>query len=120
MSHAQRVMAFKVFNDSRAPKISHPSEPDTDAEKAAKNPKGRAAQQLALLYAWSRHDGLTDMEALTVAAVPEGWRRCSELRAKGLVETTEETRIGKRNITVHVSRITARGRECLQFVELMQ
>tara|TARA_R110002074_G_scaffold82613_1_gene184568 strand:+ start:880 stop:1236 length:357 start_codon:yes stop_codon:yes gene_type:complete len=116
----ERVMAFKLFSDKTPPRLSRTTDPDTSDEAAAKNVSGRASQQLKLLHAWSRHDDLTDNEAMLVAASPEGWRRCSELRGKGLIEWTGETRIGARNITVRVSRITERGRECLQFVEVMR
>ncbi len=116
----ERVMAFKLFSDKTPPRLSRTTDPDTSDEAAAKNVNGRASQQLQLLHAWARHADLTDTEAMTVAALPGGWRRCSELRKKGLLEWTGETRIGERNIRVRVSRITERGRECLKFVEVMR
>lgn len=37
-------------------------------------------------------DGLTDEEACNLAGIPSAWRRCSELRALGLIEDTGRSR----------------------------
>ncbi len=49
----------------------------------------------ALLAIYSAHpNGLTDEEACTIAGIPGGWKRCSELRSLGKIVDTGRSRPG--------------------------
>lgn len=55
--------------------------------------------------------GLTDEEAANLAALPPRscwWKRCSELRAEGLIEDTGLMRVGSAGSKQMVSRIVPR------------
>jgi hypothetical protein len=52
-------------------------------------------QREALLAAYAANPlGLTDEEACTIAGIPGGWKRCSELRKLGRIIATPYTRLG--------------------------
>ena len=52
-------------------------------------------QREMLLEVYEQHPaGLTDEEACNMAAIPGGWKRCSELRSLGLIVNTGLTRVG--------------------------
>ncbi len=67
-------------------------------------------QKDRLLAAFAAHpEGLTDEEAATIAGLPIRscwWKRCSELREAGLIEHTEQMRLGSAGCNQLVSRIT--------------
>ena len=78
---------------------------------AAYNVQERAlTQKDRLLVAFTAHpEGLTDEEAATIAGLPIRscwWKRCSELREAGLIEHTEQMRLGSAGCNQLVSRIT--------------
>ena len=78
----------------------------------------RDSQQGQLLAVYRNQPGLTDEEAgqlSGLAAKPKCcyWKRCSELRAKGLIEDTGDTRFSSAGSAMRVCRITQRGAELL-------
>lgn len=94
---------------------SRSTDPDT-SRKAEPGPMRAGSQRARLLAAFARPeavDGLTDEEAADLAdGVPyrsEFAKRCSELRAAGLIEPTGSTRPGVAGHERIVSRITDGG-----------
>lgn len=66
-------------------------------------------QRQRLLWAFEKHpDGLTDEQAAIIAGLSMRscwWKRCSELRAEGLIEDTGLMRVGSAGSMQMVSRI---------------
>lgn len=78
----------------------------------------RGSQQAQLLAVYRNQPGLTDEEAGVksgLAAKPKCcyWKRCSELRAKGLIEATGDTRLSSAGSSMQVCRLSAKGAEVL-------
>lgn len=94
-------------------------DPQTSKD-AALRPFKRESLRHKLLIAYSDAGpaGLTDEQAGTNAAIAMGgWKRCSELRTLGLIETTGERRESSMGADQQVCRITFAGRRMLGLVE---
>jgi hypothetical protein len=81
--------------------------------------KPRKRSQAMLLLAEYLHGGMTDEEAgmaSGLALKPKCcyWKRCSELRAMGLIIPTGETRLSSAGSAMQVCEITQEGKEALQ------
>lgn len=76
--------------------------------------KRAPTQKMRLLdiYAIDAGDGLTDDEAAYEADLLRScfWKRCGELRQKGLIEDTGRTRVGYMGVAKMVCQITEAGR----------
>lgn len=93
-------------------------DPET-SRKGAKAVKPRRQSQAMLLLAEYQNQPLTDEEAgisSGLAAKPKCcyWKRCSELRAMGLIEDTGDTRPSTAGSAMMVCRITSEGLEALK------
>jgi len=80
--------------------------------------KPRRGSQQALLLAQYLQGEMTDEEAgmaSGLALKPKCcyWKRCSELRAKGLIIPTGETRLSSAGSAMQVCAITPAGKEAL-------
>jgi hypothetical protein len=80
--------------------------------------KPRTGSQQALLLSEYQHGGLTDEEAGMASGLAQKpkccyWKRCSELRAKGLIVPTGETRLSSAGSAMQVCVITEAGRNLL-------
>ncbi len=80
--------------------------------------KPRRQTQAMQLLAEYQQGGLTDEEAgmaSGLALKPKCcyWKRCSELRAKGLIAPTGVTRLSSAGSAMQVCAITAEGRKAL-------
>jgi hypothetical protein len=78
----------------------------------------RGSQQALLLAEYAHRDGLTDEEAGLFSGLLSRpkccyWKRCSELRAKGLIALTGETRLSSAGSAMQVCAITEAGRNAL-------
>jgi hypothetical protein len=78
----------------------------------------RGSQQALLLAEYAHRDGLTDEEAGLFSGLLSRpkccyWKRCSELRAKGLIAVTGETRLSSAGSAMQVCAITEAGRNAL-------
>jgi hypothetical protein len=78
----------------------------------------RGSQQALLLAEYAHRDGLTDEEAGLFSGLLSRpkccyWKRCSELRAKGLIVPTGETRLSSAGSAMQVCAITEAGRNAL-------
>jgi len=78
----------------------------------------RGSQQALLLAEYAHRDGLTDEEAGLFSGLLSRpkccyWKRCSELRAKGLIAVTGETRLSSAGSAMQVCSITEAGRNAL-------
>jgi hypothetical protein len=78
----------------------------------------RGSQQALLLAEYAHRDGLTDEEAGLFSGLLSRpkccyWKRCSELRAKGLIAPTGETRLSSAGSAMQVCSITLAGRNSL-------
>ena len=96
------------------------SDPAT-SHKAASCPQSImkwSSNKHLLLLAYAKRS-MTDEHAEVQSGVRIAgfWKRCSELRALGLIEPTGKTEIAKTGKEVMVSRITPRGREVLQSIK---
>jgi len=97
---------------------SRNSDPAT-SHQAALDAQGRTpSQRLRLLsaYFWAGPIGLTDEEAAEHTGIINNrracwWRRCSELRAQGLIENNGNTRLGDAGSERVVCAITGKGYE---------
>ena len=102
-----------MFNDLP---LFRSTDPET-SRAGAKDVKPRQGSQQALLlavYADHKLTGLTDEEAGDLSGLSQKpkccyWKRCSELRAKGLIEETGETRLSSAGSEMRVCRVTADG-----------
>jgi hypothetical protein len=79
----------------------------------------RGSQQALLLAEYAHRDGLTDEEAGLFSGLLSRpkccyWKRCSELRAKGLIIPTGETRLSSAGSAMQVCAITPAGKEALR------
>jgi hypothetical protein len=101
---------------------SRSTDPDTSHEAArqirvtANNQRGK----LLVGYRWVPR-GLTDEEAQVRAGVSPlscYWKRCSELREAGLIETTGETRKGRSGVLRMVCALTPDGLRVLAGLDL--
>jgi hypothetical protein len=80
--------------------------------------KPRRGSQQAILLSEYQHGGMTDEEAgmaSGLALKPKCcyWKRCSELRAKGLIAPTGDTRLSSAGSAMQVCVITPAGLEAL-------
>ena len=78
----------------------------------------RGSQQALLLAEYAFRDGLTDEEAGLFSGLLSRpkccyWKRCSELRAKGFIAVTGETRLSSAGSAMQVCAITEAGRNAL-------
>lgn len=107
---------------------SRNADPETSKAAAKVAPVKKNTQRARLLSAFavgrmdydaagSPDHGLTDEQAMEaaygVSPFSEYAKRCSELRAAGLIEPTGETRAGGQGVPRIVSRITDAGRAVL-------
>jgi hypothetical protein len=79
----------------------------------------RGSQQALLLAEYAYRDGLTDEEAGLFSGLLSRpkccyWKRCSELRAKGFIVPTGETRLSSAGSAMQVCAITPAGKEALE------
>ena len=86
--------------------LYRPSDPETSRFK----PVGRASQCHELLKAYGNAGELTDEQAARIAGIRHGWKRCSDLRHRGLIEPTGETVVGESGAPQMVCSITFRGK----------
>ncbi len=95
------------------------SDPATshNAASCPKSVMNWASNKHLLLLAFAKRS-LTDEDAEVQSGVRIAgyWKRCSELRAHGLIEPSGKTEIAKTGKEVMVSRITPRGRNLLQTI----
>lgn len=79
----------------------------------------RATQAMLLLAEYGNHlDGLTDEEAGLFSGLLSRpkccyWKRCSELRAKGLIAPTGATRLSSAGSAMQVCAMTNEGHKAL-------
>jgi len=108
----QRKLANKGGARRRDPATSH---------KAASCPNSimKWASNKHLLLAAFVKRSLTDEQAEVQSGVRIAgyWKRCSELRALGLIEPTGKTEVASTGKEVMVSRITMRGMEVLKSIK---
>jgi hypothetical protein len=83
------------------------------------NVKPRRTSQAMLLLAEYLHGGLTDEEAGTASGLalkPKCcyWKRCSELRAMGLIIPTGQTRLSTAGSAMQVCEITEEGEKAFR------
>jgi len=94
------------------------ADPITSALGAGDVKPRRTTQAMQLLAEYAHRDGLTDEEAGLFSGLLSRpkccyWKRCSELRAKGLIAPTGVTRLSSAGSAMQVCAITAEGREAL-------
>jgi hypothetical protein len=87
----------------------HTGDHDTSIE-GARAVNSRATSQRAVLlqeFAAAGPPGLTDEEAALAAGLTGScyWKRCGELRRRGLIEFTDESRVGDAGVRRKVSRV---------------
>jgi hypothetical protein len=75
--------------------------------------------QLLRVYGENRIYGLTDEQAGNLSGLAQKpkccyWKRCSELRQKGLIEDTGQEALSSAGSSMMVCRLTAKGAELLQ------
>jgi hypothetical protein len=75
--------------------------------------------QLLRVYGENRIYGLTDEQAGNLSGLAQKpkccyWKRCSELRQKGLIEDTGNEALSSAGSSMMVCRLTAKGAELLQ------
>jgi len=75
--------------------------------------------QLLRVYGENRIYGLTDEQAGDLSGLAKKpkccyWKRCSELRQKGLIEDTGQEALSSAGSSMMVCRLTAKGAELLQ------
>jgi hypothetical protein len=95
------------------------TDPATSRE-AALRPFNRTSSRALLLATYGRcHDGLIDEEAGLLSGVQSRcpWKRCSELRAHGLIEPTGDVRMSTAGANQQVCRITFAGRRMLGLID---
>jgi hypothetical protein len=104
-----------MFNDLPLFRLSDP----VTSREGAKAVKPRKTSQAMLLLAEYQHKPLTDEEAGIASGLVHKpkcgyWKRCSELRALGLIMDTNTTRPSSAGCSMMVCEITAAGREALR------
>jgi hypothetical protein len=75
--------------------------------------------QLLRVYGTHRINGLTDEQAGDLSGLAQKpkccyWKRCSELRQKGLIEDTGNEAMSSAGSPMMICRLTAKGAELLQ------
>jgi hypothetical protein len=95
------------------------TDPETSVKGAQDVKPRRGSQAMLLLAEYAHRDGLTDEEAGLFSGLLSRpkccyWKRCSELRSKGLIIPTGETRLSSAGSAMQVCAITAEGREALK------
>ena len=95
------------------------TDPETSVKGAQDVKPRRGSQAMLLLAEYAHRDGLTDEEAGLFSGLLSRpkccyWKRCSELRAKGLIIPTGETRLSSAGSAMQVCAITAEGRQALK------
>ena len=95
------------------------TDPETSVKGAQDVKPRRGSQTMLLLAEYTHRDGLTDEEAGLFSGLLSRpkccyWKRCSELRAKGLITPTGETRLSSAGSAMQVCAITAEGRQALK------
>jgi hypothetical protein len=75
--------------------------------------------QLLRVYGENRIYGLTDEQAGDLSGLAQKpkccyWKRCSELRQKGLIQDTGQEALSSAGSSMMVCRLTAKGAELLQ------
>jgi hypothetical protein len=86
------------------------TDPETSHKADRANAPRRASQATRILRAYL--DGpQTDEQASEIAGVPNGWKRCSDLRRLGYIIPTGETAVTSYGVEANVCRITDLGRE---------
>ena len=95
------------------------TDPATSVQGAADVKPRRGSQGMLLLAEYAHRDGLTDEEAGLFSGLLHRpkccyWKRCSELRAKGWIAPTGETRISSAGSSMQVCAITAEGQKALK------
>ena len=93
-------------------------DPVTSMQGAADVKPRRTSQAMLLLSIYEYAD-LTDEQAGDLSGLAKRpkccyWKRCSELRAKGLIAPTGETRLSSAGSRMQVCAITPAGREELK------
>ena len=94
------------------------TDPITSVQGAQDVKPRRGSQAMLLLAEYAHRDGLTDEEAGLFSGLLHRpkccyWKRCSELRAKGLIADTGETRLSSAGSMMRVCAITPEGRKAL-------
>jgi hypothetical protein len=94
------------------------ADPITSALGAGDVKPRRTTQAMQLLAEYAHRDGLTDEEAGLFSGLLSRpkccyWKRCSELRAKGFIVPTGETRVSSAGSAMQVCAITAEGKKAL-------
>lgn len=90
------------------------TDPMTSVQGATDVKPRRASQAMLLLAEYAHRDGLTDEEAGLFSGLAHRpkccyWKRCSELRAAGLIIPTGETRLSSAGSMMQVCAITEEG-----------
>jgi hypothetical protein len=93
---------------SRLP-AARTTDPETSHKAADRNAPRRTSQAMRILSAYLEGPQ-TDEQASTIAKIPGGWKRCSDLRRLGYIEPTGETAVTSYGSEANVCRITALGR----------
>lgn len=109
MSSATEPLPFTCWLPEPRARQSDPAT-STQAAKAVSLRAGSQATRIAIAY---RDNGdLTDDEAGRIAGLGHTgyWKRCSDLRAAGIIEPTGETRPGRSGERQRVCRLTVLGR----------
>jgi len=94
------------------------ADPITSVQGAKDVKPRQGSQQQLLLAEYAHRDGLTDEEAGLFSGLLHRpkccyWKRCSELRAKGFIVPTGETRFSSAGSAMQVCAITPAGRAAL-------
>ena len=93
-------------------------DPETSKQGAKDVLPRRGSQQAQLLAVYRNQPGLTDEQAGMLSGLASKpkccyWKRCSELRANGLIEPTGETRLSSAGSAMQVCRLSPKGAEVL-------
>lgn len=82
------------------------TDPDTSKAAAKLGHSKRQSARYSLALAYALNGPLTDEEAARLAGLGQGaWKRCSELRASGMIDDTGERRVGSAGAEVMVCRM---------------
>lgn len=87
--------------------------------QGARDVKPRRVSQAMLLLSLYEYADLTDEQAGDLSGLAQRpkccyWKRCSELRAKGYIVATGETRISSAGSAMQVCAITPEGKKALK------
>lgn len=95
--------------------LARKSDPETSAAGAKHIRHKQSTQAMRILKQYSKDvNGLTDEQAVTLAEIHHGWKRCADLRRLGYIEKTGETRPTIAGVQAMVCRITKEGIEILK------